>query len=190
MVPVVDLTRRHAAQTLVFLDAVERVLGSGNLLLGAELEACEHELALLLGHRHSVCVSSGASGLQLALRAVGVSTGDEVIVPAFTAVPTAAAVCALGATPVLVDVDPATAAIDAEHAADAITGRTRAIVPVHLYGRPVDLAPARGARHPDRRGCRAGPRRVALDHRGRGGLLVLPDEEPGRHRRRWRRGHR
>ena len=141
MVPVVDLTRRHAAQTLVFLDAVERVLGSGNLLLGAELEACEHELALLLGHRHSVCVSSGASGLQLALRAVGVSTGDEVIVPAFTAVPTAAAVCALGATPILVDVDPATAAIDAEHAADAITGRTRAIVPVHLYGRPVDLAP-------------------------------------------------
>ena len=109
MVPVVDLTRRHAAQTSEFLDAVERVLGSGNLLLGAELEACEHELALLLGHRHTVCVSSGASGLQLALRAVGVSTGDEVIVPAFTAVPTAAAVCALGATPVLVDVDASTA---------------------------------------------------------------------------------
>ncbi len=141
MVPVVDLTRRHAAQTPVFLDAVERVLGSGNLLLGAELEACEHELALLLGHRHTVCVASGASGLQLALRAVGVSTGDEVIVPAFTAVPTAAAVCALGATPVLVDVDASTAAIDPEHAADAITSRTRAIVPVHLYGRPVDLAP-------------------------------------------------
>ena len=69
------------------------------------------------------------------------STGDEVIVPAFTAVPTAAAVCALGATPVLVDVDASTAAIDPEHAADAITSRTRAIVPVHLYGRPVDLAP-------------------------------------------------
>ena len=67
MVPVVDLTRRHAAQTPVFLDAVERVLGSGNLLLGAELEACERELALLLGHRHTVCVASGASGLQLAL---------------------------------------------------------------------------------------------------------------------------
>jgi dTDP-4-amino-4,6-dideoxygalactose transaminase len=88
-----------------------------------------------------VCVSSGAAALQLALRAVGVSNGDEVIVPAFTAVPTAAAVCALGATPVLVDVDASTAAIDPAHAADAITSRTRAIVPVHLYGRPVDLTP-------------------------------------------------
>ncbi len=141
MVPVVDLTRRHSAYGRAFLDAVERVLGSGTVLMGAELEACERELALLLGHRHTVCVSSGASALQLALRAVGVSSGDEVIVPAFTAVPTAAAVCALGATPVLVDVDRSTAAIDAEHAADAITSRTRAIVPVHLYGRPVDMAP-------------------------------------------------
>ncbi len=66
MVPVVDLTRRHAAQTLVFLDAVERVLGSGNLLLGAELEACEHELALLLGHRHT--------GVRLERR-IGVAAG-------------------------------------------------------------------------------------------------------------------
>jgi dTDP-4-amino-4,6-dideoxygalactose transaminase len=141
VVPVIDLTRRHTARTPAFLDAVERVLGSGTLLMGAELDACEHELALLLGHRYSVCVSSGASALQLALRAIGVSAGDEVIVPAFTAVPTAAAVCALGATPVLVDVDVATAAIDPARAAAAITPRTRAIVPVHLYGRPVDLAP-------------------------------------------------
>ena len=144
MVPVVDLTRRHSRHVPAFLDAVERVLSSGTMLMGAELEACEHDLALLLGHRHTVCVSSGASALQLALRALGVSTGDEVIVPAFTAVPTAAAVCALGATPVLVDVDPSTAAIDPERVADAITGRTRAIVPVHLYGRPVDVAPLAG----------------------------------------------
>jgi dTDP-4-amino-4,6-dideoxygalactose transaminase len=141
VVPVVDLTRRHSAHARAFLDAVERVLHSGTVLMGAELEACERELALLLGHRHTVCVSSGASALQLALRAVGVSSGDEVIVPAFTAVPTAAAVCALGARPVFVDVDRSTAAIDPEHAADAITTHTRAIVPVHLYGRPVDMAP-------------------------------------------------
>ena len=144
MVPVVDLTRRHALHVGEFLAAVERVLGSGTVLMGPELEACEHELALLLGHRHTVCVSSGASALQLALRAIGVSAGDEVIVPAFTAVPTAAAVCALGATPVLVDVDASTAAIDPTHAAAAITSRTRAIVPVHLYGRPLDVHPLVG----------------------------------------------
>jgi dTDP-3-amino-3,4,6-trideoxy-alpha-D-glucose transaminase len=124
-----------------FAAAVERVLGSGTVLLGPELDACQNELAALLGHRHTVCVSSGASALQLALRAVGVSEGAEVIVPAFTAVPTAAAVCALGATPVLVDVDDSTAAIDPERAAAALTARTRAIVPVHLYGRPVDVTP-------------------------------------------------
>jgi dTDP-4-amino-4,6-dideoxygalactose transaminase len=141
VVPIVDLTRRHSGYAVEFLSAVERVLGSGTVLMGPELDACEHELALLLGHRHTVCVSSGASALQLALRSVGVSAGDEVIVPAFTAVPTAAAVCALGAIPVLVDVDASTAAIDPARAAEAITRRTRAIVPVHLYGRPVDVAP-------------------------------------------------
>jgi dTDP-4-amino-4,6-dideoxygalactose transaminase len=141
LVPIIDLTRRHASHVSEFLAAVERVLRSGTVLMGPELDACEHELALLLGHRHTVCVSSGASALQLALRAVGVTPGDEVIVPAFTAVPTAAAVCALGATPVLVDVDASTAAIDPSHAADAVTTRTRAIVPVHLYGRPIDVAP-------------------------------------------------
>ena len=141
MVPLVDLTRRHAPHADEFLSAVDRVLRSGTVLMGPELDACEHELALLLGHRHTVCVSSGASALQLALRAVGVAPGDEVIVPAFTAVPTAAAVCALGATPVLVDVDASTAAIDPSQVADAVTTRTRAIVPVHLYGRPVDVAP-------------------------------------------------
>jgi dTDP-4-amino-4,6-dideoxygalactose transaminase len=141
VVPLVDLTRRHSVYAGEFLSAVERVLGSGTVLMGPELDACEHELALLLGHRHTVGVSSGASALQLALRSVGVSAGDEVIVPAFTAVPTAAAVCALGAIPVLVDVDASTAAIDPARAAEAITRRTRAIVPVHLYGRPVDVAP-------------------------------------------------
>ena len=142
------------------------MLGSGTVLIGPELEAFEHELALLLGHRHTVCVSSGASALQLALRALGVRPGDEVIVPAFTAVPTASAVCALGATPVLgrrrrVDRGASTR----PPPPTAITSRTRAIVPVHLYGRPLDVDPLVGARHPDRRGRRPGPRRAAVDHR-------------------------
>jgi dTDP-4-amino-4,6-dideoxygalactose transaminase len=141
VVPLLDLSRRHAPLAHEFAAAVERVLRSGTMLLGPELDTCERELAAVLGHRHVVCVSSGAAALQLALTALGVGPGDEVIVPALTAVPTAAAVCAAGATPVLVDVDADTAAIDVGHATAAVTSRTRAIVPVHLYGRPLDVRP-------------------------------------------------
>jgi dTDP-4-amino-4,6-dideoxygalactose transaminase len=88
---------------------------------------------------HAVVVSSGASALQLALAAVGVTAGDEVIIPAFTAVPTASAVIALGATPIAVDVSPDTAALDPELVHSARTERTRAVVVVHLYGRPATL---------------------------------------------------
>jgi dTDP-3-amino-3,4,6-trideoxy-alpha-D-glucose transaminase len=118
---------------------VGRILGSGRLLLGPELEAFEGELAEWAGTRYAVGVASGASALQLALAAIGVGPGDEVIVPAFTAVPTAAAVCALGAVPVPVDVDAATGAMDPRAAHAAVTTRTAAVVPVHLYGRPAPV---------------------------------------------------
>ena len=125
--------------------------------------------------------------IQLGLRAMGVGPGDEVIVPAFTAVPTASAVCAVGAVPVLVDVDPATAAMDLAAARAAVTDRTKAVVPVHLYGRPApvpelgvpvleDAAQAHGA--------------LARRHRARRRLQLLPDEERRRHRRRRRARHR
>lgn len=109
------------------------------MLLGAETEGFEREFAEWTGYRHAVAVSSGAAALQLALAAMGVEPGDEVIVPSFTAVPTASAVCALGAVPVPVEVDDDTAALDLDAAAAAVTSRTRAIVPVHLYGRPAPL---------------------------------------------------
>ena len=139
-VPVLDLARRNARFAAPFSSAVERVVRSGHILLGAELDAFEHAFASYTGHRHCIGVSSGAAALQLALVAMGVGPGDEVIVPAFTAVPTASAVCALGAIPVPVDVDAHTAAIDADAVRAAVTDRTRAIVPVHLYGRPADLS--------------------------------------------------
>ena len=105
----------------------------------------EHELAAALHGtdvpHEVVAVGSGASALQLVFAALGIGPGDEVIVPAFTAVPTASAVCAVGAMPVPVDVDAATAAIDADATRRAVTPRTRAIVAVHLYGRPAPLAP-------------------------------------------------
>ena len=139
MVPLVDLTRRLQRFEPDYVEAVRRVLRSGTVLLGDEVAHLEAELAPVFGARGAVCVSSGASALQLALDAVGVGPGDEVLVPAFTAVPTASAVCALGAVPVPVDVDDRTAAMDPAAARAAVTARTRAIVPVHLYGRPAPL---------------------------------------------------
>jgi len=119
--------------------AVDRVLRSGRFLLGPETEAFESEFAAFCGREHAVAVASGTEALRLTLVALGIGPGDEVIVPAFTAVPTAAAVCASGAVPVPVDVDPETAGLDPGAAAAAVTDRTRGVVPVHLYGRPSPL---------------------------------------------------
>ena len=137
--PVVDLARRAASLEPELSTALGRVLASGRFLLGAETEAFEAELAAALGREHAVAVASGTEALRLALLALGVGPGDEVIVPALTAVPTAAAVCATGAVPVPVDVDAATATIDPDAARSARTERTRVVIPVHLYGRPAAL---------------------------------------------------
>ncbi len=139
MVPVVDLSRRGARFAAAFAAQAAEVARSGHLLLGERTAAFEAEFAAWTGAPHACAVSSGASALQLALAGLGVGPGDEVIVPAFTAVPTAAAVCAVGAIPVFADVDPATACL-AAGAADALrTSRTRAVIVVHLYGYPADL---------------------------------------------------
>jgi dTDP-4-amino-4,6-dideoxygalactose transaminase len=138
VVPVVDLSRRGAQLAPRFAEIAGRIAASGQILLGPETGAFEDELAAWAG-AGAVAVSSGASAIQLALAALGVAAGDEVIVPAFTAVPTAAAVAALGAVPVFVDVEPDTATLDASLVDEAITARTRAVVVVHLYGRPATL---------------------------------------------------
>ncbi len=119
--------------------AVARVLGSGSFVLGGEGEALEAELAAYCGVRHGVAVASGTDALHLALRAAGIGAGDEVILPAFTFIATAEAVSTLGATPVFCDVDPRTFTLDPKRAEEAITARTRALLPVHLYGLPADL---------------------------------------------------
>jgi len=139
VVPVVDLSRHAPALVAQYLGRVEQVLHCGTLLLGPETDALERELATWAGTVGAVTVSSGAGALQLVLAALGVGIGDEVIVPAFTAVPTASAVCALGATPVFVDVDPMTAALDHDAMASARTERTKVVVVVHLYGRRAEL---------------------------------------------------
>lgn len=136
MVPLIDLARRTAALQPDLDDAIARILASGWLLLGPELDVFESEFARYCGASHAVGVGSGTDALAFALRAIGVGPYDEVIVPAFTAVPTAAAICAVGAVPVPVDINSDTAVIDPAAAQAAMTSATKAIAPVHLYGRP------------------------------------------------------
>lgn len=121
--------------------AYRRVMDRGWAVLGPELAAFEAEFAAYCGAGHAVGVGNGLDALVLALRAAGVGTGAEVIVPAHTFAATWLAVAAVGATPVPVEVDPETYVMTAEGARAAVTPRTAAIVPVSLYGHPVDMAP-------------------------------------------------
>jgi dTDP-4-amino-4,6-dideoxygalactose transaminase len=139
VVPVVDLSRRGARLAERFGALAARVAERGQYLLGPELAAFEQSLAQVAGGAHAVGVSSGASAIQLALTAAGVGRGDDVLVPAFTAVPTASAVVAAGARPVAVDVDPQTACVTPVAIAAARTPATRAAIVVHLYGYPAAL---------------------------------------------------
>jgi dTDP-3-amino-3,4,6-trideoxy-alpha-D-glucose transaminase len=123
------------------LAAVAAVAREASFTLGGEVEAFEREFATYCGTAHAVGVSSGTDALVLALRALGVRSEDEVVVPANSFVATAEAVSLVGATPRFVDVDPDTCTLTRRLVEDAIGPRTRAIVPVHLYGRTVDVAP-------------------------------------------------
>jgi dTDP-4-amino-4,6-dideoxygalactose transaminase len=133
-----------AAQPLIGAEeraAVDRVLRSGRLAQGPEVAAFEDEFARIVGGRHCVAVNSGTSALHLALLAMGVGAGDEVIVPSFSFAATANAVRLAGATPVFADIAPDTFTLDPDAARAAITPRTAAIMPVHLYGHPAAMAP-------------------------------------------------
>ena len=138
-VPFLDLQRQTEELRSALDIACERVLDSGVFLGGAEVVAFEEEFAAWCGAREAVAVGSGTDGLEFALRAVGVGQGDEVITAANTCVPTLAAIVAAGGTPVLADVDSATYTLDLDSVEGACGPRTRALVPVHLYGQCADL---------------------------------------------------
>jgi dTDP-4-amino-4,6-dideoxygalactose transaminase len=138
-VPFVDLAAQHAAIRLETVSAATSVIDAGEFILGREVERFEEEFARYCGCEHGVGVDSGTSALEMALRAYGIGAGDEVIVPANSFIATALAISCTGATPVLVDVDPATYTLDATRLQAAITSRTKAIIPVHLYGQPADM---------------------------------------------------
>ena len=123
------------------LAAAIRVLKSGNYIGGSEVEALEREFVEFCGAAEAVSVRTGTDALTFALRAAGVGLGDEVITVPLTFIATAEAISHAGATPVFVDVDAETALMDTRRVAAAITRRTRAIVPVHLWGQPVEMSP-------------------------------------------------
>ena len=136
-VPFADLCPRGDAAAVH--EAVARVVRSGWYVLGPEVAAFEAEFAAASGARHAVGTGNGTDAIALLLRAAGIGAGDEVIVPAITAAYTALAAIAVGARPVIVDVDDDTLTMEPEACAAAVTARTRAIVPVHLYGQAADL---------------------------------------------------
>lgn len=201
-VPFIKLDAAHPELMSELLEVVERVAHDAAFTLGPEVEDFERNFAFYCETDHAIGVSSGTMALELALRALGIGPGDEVIVPTYTFIATAEAVSTVGATPVIVDIDAETAVITAEIVAAALTPRTRCVIPVHLFGRTVDMDPileicrsrgisvvedacqAHGARYRGRRvgslgdaGCFSFYPTKNLGGWGDGGALVTNDAE-------------
>lgn len=139
MIPFNDLRAIHTGLEDALQTAAERVFASGWFILGAEVSAFEAEFAAWHAVAHGVGVANGTDAIELALRAAGIGRGDEVITVAHTAVPTVCGIERAGATPVLIDIDPVHYTLDPAGMSAAITPRTRAVIPVHLYGQPADM---------------------------------------------------
>lgn len=202
MIPLLDLKAQYASIKEELDTAVLRVLASTQYILGEEVAAFEREFASYCGTRHAIAVNTGTSALHLALLAAGIGPEDEVVTVPFTFVATASAICYTGARPVFVDVDPVTLTMDPAKLEAAITPRTKAIMPVHLYGQMADMTAimevadrhgiaviedacqAHGAEY---RGKRAGSIGIAgcfsfypgknLGACGEGGIVVTNDDE-------------
>jgi aminotransferase EvaB len=200
-----DYLREYESEKADLVDAIQHVLQSGQLILGESVAAFEREFAAYCGRVFGVGVDNGTNAISLGLLALGVQPGDEVITVANTAIPTISAIVTMGAVPRFVDIDPATYLMDVKQLPDAITRRTRCILPVHLYGQCVamdelrdvaqragldvleDCAQAHGATY---RGTKAGgmsraaafsfyPTKV-LGAYGDGGMVLCDDEATNR----------
>lgn len=138
-IPLLDLVAQYHTIKDEMDQAVLGVLESGRFILGPNVSALEKEVAEYLGVKHAIGVASGTDALVISLRAAGVGVGDEVIVPAYSFFATAGAVLCVGAKPVIVDIESETYLIDVAAIESAVTPRTKAIIPVHLYGQPADM---------------------------------------------------
>ena len=148
-VPLLDLNAQHQPIRKDLLAAMERVLDKGDFILGAEVKRLEEQVAAYCHTQYAVGVSSGTDALLVAAMALGIGPGDEVITTAFSFFATSAIISRLGAKPVFVDIDPVTYNLDPGKIEKAITEKTRAIIPVHLYGQCADMDPvlALAAKH-------------------------------------------
>jgi dTDP-4-amino-4,6-dideoxygalactose transaminase len=142
-VPLLDLGAQYAPLRDDILAAVTRVCDSQRYILGPENAALEEAMTRLLGVRHAIAVSSGTDALLLAFMALGIGPGDEVITSTYSFFATAGTIVRVGGRPVLVDIDPVTFNLDPERVAEVVTRRTKAILPVHLFGLTADMAPLR-----------------------------------------------
>jgi len=140
MIPLVDVKAQYAPLIPELKERIAAVLDSGRFIFGPEVESFEREAAAYLGVPHAIGVANGTDALVLSLEAMEIGAGDEVICPAFTFYATAEAIARTGATPVFADIDAATLNLDPDDVATRITERTKAIMPVHLFGRPASLA--------------------------------------------------
>jgi dTDP-4-amino-4,6-dideoxygalactose transaminase len=138
-IPMLDLVPEIEEQWDDLMKAVEGVLRSGKFILGPNVDAFEEEIADYLGVKHAIGVNSGTDALMISLRALGIGPGDEVITTPFTFFATAESISNVGATPIFVDIDPITFNIDPELIEPVITSRTKAILPVHLFGHPAEM---------------------------------------------------
>jgi dTDP-4-amino-4,6-dideoxygalactose transaminase len=141
MIPLVDLKAQYHSLKDEIDAAVYATLESGQFILGPAVSKFEESIASYLGVNYTIGLASGTDALVLALRALDIGAGDEVILPAYTFFATAGTVISVGATPVFVDIDPLTYEMDVTQIKDRVTHRTKAIIPVHLYGHPADMDP-------------------------------------------------
>ncbi|KXK09374.1 MAG: UDP-2-acetamido-2-deoxy-3-oxo-D-glucuronate aminotransferase [Microgenomates bacterium OLB23] len=139
MIPFIDFQNQYSTIHEEVNEAIQRVLQSQFFILGPETEAFEKELADYLGSKHVVTVNSGTDALIFALRILEIGPGDEVITPANSFIATALAITEVGATPVFVDINPDTYELDIDQTEKKISSRTKAILPVHLYGLPANI---------------------------------------------------
>lgn len=139
MIPIADPEADVRSCRGAILEAIDRVLCSGRYILGEEVDGFEQEWAQYLGARYAIGVANGTDALALALKGVGIHPGDEVLTVSHTAVATLAAIESIGAVPVLVDMDPSSRCMDPRLLESMVSPRTRAVVPVHIYGQPADM---------------------------------------------------